>query len=152
MEHMQLPGPGSRLLGDQGDPWHTAGAGGELWCAGSGGAPVSGTSLYVPVLTSGSPSQANLRAPTSVLSGTKPCGDSPPPPKTESSIKRRRQSSPNQHIPAGAGPFREGEPPIHLSPGLPREKAAHEHGCPGSMKWCLGAVLTHHCPQSSIAT
>ena len=68
MEHLQLPDPGSHLLGDQGDPWHTAGAAGmcspwlgqgwgELWCAGSGGAPVSGTSLFVPVLPSGSLSQ-----------------------------------------------------------------------------------------------
>ena len=121
---------------------------------------MSGTSLFVPVLTSGSLSQANLRAPTSVLSGTKPCSDSPPSQKTESSIKHRRQNNPKQHTPAGAGPFRECvargtplfEPPIHLSSGLPREKAAHQHGCPGSMKGCLGAVLTHHCPQSSIST
>ena len=26
MEHLQLPDPGGRLLGDQGDPWHMAGA------------------------------------------------------------------------------------------------------------------------------
>lgn len=47
-----------------------------------------------------------------------------------------------------------GTPPLLNLPstcllGCPERKAAHQHGCPGSMKGCLGAVLTHHCPQSS---